>query len=200
MLRYQKDNIQVAETALNFSKLGEVNIKRLGDVPYYMFKIKDKYILRQDKTLCCSNDAKFCGDCYDHLSKFILFGWENYESKSLNEVNNNGFYDGRVCEKSDVGKELYDQGTLLICPPLEGLAMENRAFSYPNKHFSFGITQKNTDKATIDFVNELKLFRFQMDPIIDYTIHGRKPIVHIPRWENSFVLNYGTTIQAHSLF
>lgn len=78
--------------------------------------------------------------------------------------------------------------------------MQNRAFSYPNKHFSFGITQKNTAKATIDFVNQLKLFRFQMDPIIDYTIHGKKPITNVARWENSFVLSYGTTIQAYSLF
>ena len=27
-----------------------------------------------------------------------------------------------------------------------------------------------------------------MDPIIDYSIHGKKPIVTVPRWENSFVL------------
>ena len=78
--------------------------------------------------------------------------------------------------------------------------MQNRAFSYPNKHFSFGITQKDTKKATIDFVNELKLYRFQMDPTIDYAIHGAEPLIHIPRWENSFVLSHDLTIQAHSLF
>jgi hypothetical protein len=39
-----------------------------------------------------------------------------------------------------------------------------------------------------------------MDPIIDYSIYGKKPIVTVPRWENSFVLTIGTTIQANSLF
>jgi hypothetical protein len=39
-----------------------------------------------------------------------------------------------------------------------------------------------------------------MDPLIDYSIHGSKPVVTVPRWEHSFVLSYGTTIQAYSLY
>ena len=133
LLRFQRDSIQVADTALNFANLGAVNMKRLGDVPYYSFKHNGRYLLRDDATYCG-------GACYDFLSKYILFGWENYSSKTINDQTNSGFFDGRICDANDVGKEQYDQGILYICPPYEGLEMENRAFSYPNKHFSFGIT------------------------------------------------------------
>ena len=39
-----------------------------------------------------------------------------------------------------------------------------------------------------------------MDPTIDFQIHGTQPIQTISRWENSFVLSYGTSLQAYSLF
>lgn len=55
------------------------------------------------------NDDKICkGSCYDFLSKFIIFGWEQYESISINEQKGSGFYDGRICTADDVGEEQYN--------------------------------------------------------------------------------------------
>jgi len=61
MVKFQKDSIQVAETALDFASLGEVKMNRLGDVPFYSFKLKNKYLMRTDANLCK-------GDCYSYLS------------------------------------------------------------------------------------------------------------------------------------
>ena len=107
-------------------------------MPYYAFKHDETFFMRNDELLCS-------GSCMKYLNSQILFGWENHYQENINKETAEGFYDSRECNAEDIGEELYEQGTLFICPPKDGLVIQNRAFSFPNKYFSFGVIQKNTN-------------------------------------------------------
>ena len=64
---------------------------------------------------------------------------------------------------------------------------------FPHWDFSFAITKIDDKKETVDFINNLSLIRYQMDPIFNNNIHGTIPIENIPQQKQYFGLINGFT-------
>ena len=61
--------------------------------------------------------------------------------------------------------------------------------TFPNQELAFNIRPKNKDAKTLKFVNNLKVSRFYMEPIVDYNIHGPSPIDNVPIYGTEYGLN-----------
>ena len=64
---------------------------------------------------------------------------------------------------------------------------------FPSKEIAFTLAPANTDSATIDFISDLRIQRLQMDPIVDYNVHGTSPIKTVPVFKSVYGLDTTTT-------
>ena len=117
MFTYGKDLVTKNEFLINFETLGKIKISTFGEsIPYYGFQFKGEIDLLRNSEEQCK------GDCFQFLmSNFKMF-WNTVEAPTTDKKTWI-FHEEkpRVCTAEDVGKEQYDKGLLLICPPFDGL-------------------------------------------------------------------------------
>jgi hypothetical protein len=97
----------------------------------------------------------------------------------------------RICGPEDIGEKLYNTGTLYICPPADGIEMMQSVMTHPHSEMKFYI--KPAKGADDKFINTVTLKRYQMDPIVEYDIHGSRPILNVPVFLNNYRLNVRQT-------
>jgi hypothetical protein len=131
-------------------------------LPYYAVAINNTpmALKREDKRFCG-------GNCWDFINKHVEFIWQqtNIDQSKKRPFNNDRTnYPARLCERDEVSHDIYDAGAMLICPPKEGLSMQNITGNSRFKGFSFAINPRN--KATYKtgdvakFINGINLKRY----------------------------------------
>ena len=92
------------------------------------------------------------------------FYWESFTMDGYQPPFGSVKYPARVCDADDIGQKLFDQGTLFICPPREGMILESQMTRFPFTSFGFIINKKEKDGETINqkFVEDLILAAYQM--------------------------------------
>lgn len=82
----------------------------MGDgIPFYAFRYKFSFLNTYDEKICG-------GNCLDWLNEHMNISWESFTMDSYKK-NHGAFHKPRICDEKDIGKELFDQGILMICPP-----------------------------------------------------------------------------------
>jgi len=76
----------------------------MGSIPFYEFEYKGA-TLKRTQTAACA------GDCFTYLKTNFDMSWTQSGS-SASPVTNS-----RICTADDLGKALYDEGSLQVCPP-----------------------------------------------------------------------------------
>ena len=49
----------------------------------------------------------------------------------------------------------------------------------------------NHEKETLEYISRTEISRWQMDPIVNYAIHGTNPVIYSPTFKNSYRLKHG---------
>ena len=58
----------------------------------------------------------------------------------------------------------------------------------------------NDNNETSEYISKIDIRRYQMDPMIDYNIHGRYPVIHVPVLKNFYKLSTKLCHNVNSLF
>ena len=68
---------------------------------------------------------------------------------------------------------------LYLCPPKEGLSLAGHHFVNPWKKIIFTIDMNDQSNKTNEFLNFFEINRNQMDPVVDFNVHGKRPISNV---------------------
>ena len=60
--------------------------------------------------------------------------------------------ESRICTADDIGQQLYDKGTLFLCPPIEKIKFQDHFGKFPGWYLGFEVKPNLKRKNEKDFV------------------------------------------------
>ena len=184
MITYNNDQIQENEMETDFEDLGSVDITRLdGSIPFYSYNYANHDLKNYDEEICN-------GSCEDFLHRYInhYFVEVSMEQQGEDSV----ILKSPVkCQLEDIGPTLFDSGIMYFCPPKHNISMDGDLMSYPHKVMQYMIMPVASlmEAETSKMIGKINLHRYQMVPIVDYSIHNEDPVHYIPKLLNKYKLS-----------
>ena len=101
MITFNNDDIQINTIETDFESLGNVTMKEIGgSLPFYALRYKFSFLKTVDQEVCG-------GSCFDMLNEHTYMHWDTFTMFSYTEFKEVK-YPVRVCDKEDIGAQLYD--------------------------------------------------------------------------------------------
>ena len=118
-----------------------------------MFKYKGHTLKANDSRNCKQTN----GDCFAFLKTFVNIYFEQSNAvKERHFITNN--LEPRLCTADDITELQMQKGHLSLCPPKEGLSLQNYNLIYPNRLFALKIEPKSDADPSLS-INDLMIKR-----------------------------------------